>query len=96
MKTRLLFTTVTIILLAITEAKAQTYDEMPTINPTATYITDDGEEESDEFYHTNIQRIATNLKPLENAKTVIDQLKQDGNEIYIIPGCTVCSRSGSF
>ena len=49
METRLLFTTVTIILLAITEAKAQTYDEMPTINPTATYITADGEEESDEF-----------------------------------------------
>ncbi len=58
------------------------------INENPVYITIDmfdwSQEESDEFYHTNIQRIATNLKPLENAKRVIDKLKQDGNDIYII------------
>ena len=58
------------------------------INENPIYITIDmfdwSEEESDEFYYTNIQRIARNLKPLKNAKKVIDQLKQDGNEIYII------------
>ena len=41
-------------------------------------------EENDEFYYNNIQRIAINLKPLKNAKEVIDKLKADGNEIYII------------
>ena len=30
-------------------AAAQTYDELPTINPTATYTTEDGEEESEEY-----------------------------------------------
>lgn len=30
-------------------AAAQTYDEPPTINPTATYTTEDGEEESEEY-----------------------------------------------
>lgn len=58
------------------------------INENPIYITIDmfdwSEEESDEFYYTNIQRIARNLKPLKNAKKVIDQLKQDGNEIYIM------------
>ena len=42
------------------------------------------EEENDEFYYNNIQRIAMSLKPLNNAKEVIDKLKADGNEIYII------------
>lgn len=41
-------------------------------------------EENDEFYYNNIQRIAMSLKPLNNAKEVIDKLKADGNEIYII------------
>ena len=41
-------------------------------------------EENDEFYNNNIQRIAMSLKPLNNAKEVIDKLKADGNEIYII------------
>ena len=40
--------------------------------------------ENDEFYYNNIQRIAMSLKPLNNAKEVIDKLKADGNEIYII------------
>ena len=41
-------------------------------------------EENDEFYYNNIQRIAMSLKPLNNAKKIIDKLKADGNEIYII------------
>ena len=41
-------------------------------------------EENDEFYYNNIQRIAMSLKPLNNAKEVIDKLKANGNEIYII------------
>ncbi len=40
--------------------------------------------ENDDFYYNNIQRIAMSLKPLNNAKEVIDKLKADGNEIYII------------
>lgn len=38
------------------------------------------------FYLANIERIATNLKPLHNAKQMIDKIKEDGNEIYIISG----------
>ena len=41
-------------------------------------------EENDDFYYNNIQRIAMSLKPLNNAKEIIDKLKADGNEIYII------------
>ena len=41
-------------------------------------------EENDNFYNNNIQRIAMSLKPLNHAKEVIEQLKKDGNEIYII------------
>ena len=41
-------------------------------------------EENDDFYYNNIQRIAMSLKLLNNAKEVIDKLKADGNEIYII------------
>lgn len=35
--------------LAALSSKAQTLDETPTINPTATYITEDGEEESESY-----------------------------------------------
>ena len=41
-------------------------------------------EENDDFYCSNIERIAKSLKPLNNAKQIIDKLKQEGNEIYII------------
>ena len=41
-------------------------------------------EENDDFYYNNIQRIAMSLKPLNNAKKIIDKLKADGNEIHII------------
>lgn len=44
------------------------------------------EEEIKSFYSRNIQRIATNLKPINNSKQIIDKLKEDGNEIYIITG----------
>ena len=58
------------------------------INKEPYYITVDmfdwSKEENDDFYYNNIQRIAMSLKPLNNAKEVIDKLKADGNEIYII------------
>ena len=58
------------------------------INDKPYYITegmfDWSKEENDNFYYNNIQRIAMSLKPLNNAKEVIDKLKADGNEIYII------------
>ena len=41
-------------------------------------------EENDDFYYNNIQRIAISLKPLKDSKEIIDKLKADGNEIYII------------
>lgn len=43
-------------------------------------------EEEIEFYKTNIERIATNLKIINNADTFINKLLEDGNEIYIISG----------
>ena len=58
------------------------------INEKADYITkgmfDWSKEENDEFYYSNIERIAKSLKPLRNCKKIIDKLKEDGNEIYII------------
>ena len=39
----------TALTLAPLNATAQTYDETPTINPTATYVTEDGEEESESY-----------------------------------------------
>lgn len=60
------------------------------INENADYIRrgmfDWTEEEEKAFYNENIERIATNLKPIHNAKKYIDKLKEDGNEIYIITG----------
>lgn len=44
------------------------------------------QEEDEKFYKENIERIAINLKPVYHAKKYIDQLKKDGNEIYIITG----------
>ena len=41
-------------------------------------------EENDDFYYNNIQRTAISLKPLKDSKEIIDKLKADGNEIYII------------
>ena len=43
-------------------------------------------EETDDFYKANIERIAINLKPINNSKQIIDKLKEDGNEIFIITG----------
>ena len=58
------------------------------INDKPYYLTVDmfdwSKEENDDFYYNNIQRIAISLKPLNNAKEVIDKLKANGNEIYII------------
>lgn len=44
------------------------------------------EDEEKEFYQTNIERIAKNLKTIKDSKLIIDKLKEDGNEIYIITG----------
>ena len=44
------------------------------------------DEEENNFYKTNIERIAQSLNPLTNCKYFIDKLKADGNEIYIISG----------
>ena len=44
------------------------------------------EEEENDFYYNNIERIATNLKPINNSSYYIQKLKNDGNEIYIITG----------
>ena len=58
------------------------------INPKADYIRkgmfDWTEEEENDFYYNNIERIATNLKPINNSSYYIQKLKNDGNEIYII------------
>lgn len=58
------------------------------INEEPYYLTegmfDWSKEENDEFYYNNIQRIAMSLKPLKDSKEIIDKLKDDGNEIYII------------
>ncbi len=43
-------------------------------------------EEEQSFYKENIERIVEKLDIAHNAKEVIDKLKQDGNEIYIITG----------
>lgn len=43
-------------------------------------------EEDEEFYKENIERIATNLKPVNRASEIIKKLKEDGNKIYIITG----------
>lgn len=44
----------------------------------------DDEEKS--FYKENIERIAENLKPLDDVAYYIKKLKEDGNQIYIISG----------
>ena len=44
------------------------------------------EDEEKEFYKNNIEKIAIGLEPIRNSKEIIDKLKNDGNEIYIITG----------
>ena len=60
------------------------------VNKTATAtrrgMFDWDKDEEEKFYKDNIERIAINLKPINNAKKYIDKLKKDGNEIYIITG----------
>lgn len=43
-------------------------------------------EEEEDFYYSNIERIAKDFKLIPNSKETIDRLKQNGNEIYIITG----------
>lgn len=43
-------------------------------------------EEEETFYKENIERMAKNFRPLNGAKRIIDKLKSEGNEIYIISG----------
>lgn len=60
------------------------------IDKNASYIRNDmfdwSEEEENEFYKSNIERIAINLKAIEGASKYINKLKEDGHTIYIISG----------
>ena len=44
------------------------------------------EQEETEFYNSNIEKIAINLKPIEGASKYIKKLKEEGHSIYIISG----------
>jgi len=44
------------------------------------------DEEEKEFYNSNIERFAKQLKPLKDVPNYIRKLKEDGHEIYIITG----------
>ncbi len=60
------------------------------INKNAQYIRkgmfDWSEDEEQNFYKNNIERIVNHLKVKNGAKEYIDKLKNDGNEIFIITG----------
>lgn len=60
------------------------------INANAYYIKrgmfDWSQEEIDDFYYKNIERIAKNLKVINKAPEYIKKLKEKGYEIYIISG----------
>ena len=60
------------------------------INTNAEYITrgmfDWTKEELDEFYITNIERIAKKLVVIDGAKEYIDKLRNNGYNIFIITG----------
>ena len=43
-------------------------------------------QEEEEFYYSNIEKMAENFKLISGSKETIDKLKKDGNEIYIITG----------
>ncbi|MBQ6992126.1 MAG: hypothetical protein IJN50_04360 [Clostridia bacterium] len=47
---------------------------------------DCSKEEEETFYKENIERMAKNFRPLNGAKRIIDKLKSEGNDIYIISG----------
>ena len=42
--------------------------------------------EDDEFYYSNIERMAENFGLIPSSRETIERLKQEGNEIYIITG----------
>lgn len=58
------------------------------INKNAPYIFsgmfDWSKEEIEEFLVNNMERIASNLKPIKDAKKYIDKLLEEGNEVYLI------------
>lgn len=59
------------------------------INKEAVYrkgMFDWSQEEEEQFYTCNIERIANSLEVVENAKLYIDKLHEDGNKIIIITG----------
>ncbi len=60
------------------------------VNEKADYITrgmfDWNKEETDSFYHANIERIAKSLKTIDKAPDYINKLKTEGYGIYIISG----------
>ena len=56
------------------------------IDENADYMFDWTKEEDEEFYYTNVERIASKLKPIKDAPYYINKLKEAGNEIYIVSG----------
>lgn len=42
------------------------------------------QDEIDEFYNSNMERIAKDLKPRRNCKKYMDKLLQDGHKLYLI------------
>lgn len=53
-------------------------------------------EEIDEFLHINMENIAKNLKPKENAKYYIDKLLNEGHEIYLISNRSTKQYTNAF
>ena len=49
MRTLFILAQTALLTVATVTAYAQQYDELPTINPTATYTTENGEEESEDY-----------------------------------------------
>ena len=58
------------------------------INDNARHINhgmfDWSQDEIDEFYNSNMERISKDLKPRRNCKKYMDKLLQDGHKLYLI------------
>lgn len=57
------------------------------VNPTGDwikYLLDWSQDEIDDFFNQNMERIAKDLKPKKDAKYYIDKLLKQGHEIYLI------------
>ena len=57
------------------------------INPKGKWIKDQfdwNEQEIEQFFNTNMERIAKEIKPKRDAKYYIDKLLEEGHKIYLI------------